>query len=247
MLTVNDKMKILRSASFFIETPDDVLSEAVSLLEQVEVPAGETIFNKGEPGTCMYLIVEGRVRVHDGDLTLNHLGRNDVFGEMAVLDAEPRVASVTAVEDTVLLRLDQAPFYDFMANRVEVSYGIIRVLCQYLRARVRDVKEDYTYIQQMGRIMTAAAALEGGVYNPEILDEVTVRTDALGQLARVFKRMAAEVYGREQKLRSQIQELKIEIDEIKKAREVSEITESEYFQNLQKRAKELRKGYRNES
>jgi len=240
MLSRAEMIGILRSVSIFFETPADALSEVAELLTQVEYHAGEMIFQKGDPGNCMYLIVEGRVRVHDGDLTLNHLGKNSVFGEMAVLDAEPRVASVSAVEETRLLRLDQAPFYQLMGNRIEVAHGIIRVLCQYLRARVRDVKEDYTYIKQMECISSAAAALEAGIYDPTILDEVTQRTDSLGQLARVFRRMAGEVYAREQMLRSQIQQLRIEVDEAKKAREVLEITESEYFQDLQKRVKQMR-------
>jgi hypothetical protein len=52
--------------------------------------------------------------------------------------------------------------------------------------------------------------------------------------------MAREVYAREQRLKEQVRELRIEIDETKKAREVAEITETEYFQQLQHRAKQLR-------
>lgn len=240
MLSKAEKVSILRSAYIFFETPVEVLNEVAELLEQLEYRAGENIFQKGDRGTCMYLVVKGRVVVHDGDLILNSLGRHDVFGEMAVLDAEPRVASVSVAEDAFLLRLDQAPFYELMANHVEVSRGIIRVLCQRLRERVRDVKEDYLYIQQMGRIISAATALEEGIYDPDILDEVTRRTDALGQLARVFKRMAGEVHAREKMLREKIQILEIQVDEARKAREVSAITDSEYFQELQKRVQQLR-------
>ena len=70
---------------------------------------------------------------------MNELGERDVFGEMAVLDAAPRVASVTAIEETRLFRLEQEPLYDLMAERVEVARGIIAVLLGHLRARVRDV------------------------------------------------------------------------------------------------------------
>jgi CRP/FNR family transcriptional regulator, cyclic AMP receptor protein len=241
MLSLAEKIGILRSVSIFFETPADALCEVAGLLEQVSYASGETIFEKGDQGNCMYLIIDGKVSVHDGDLILNHMGKHQFFGEMAVLDSVPRVASVTAVEDTRLLRLDQAPFYQLMENRIEVAHGIIRVLSQHLRARVRDVKEDYQYIQQMERITSAAAALEAGIYNPGLLDQVCERTDSLGQLARVFRRMAGEVYAREQMLRSQIQQLRIEVDEAKKTREVLEITESDYYQELQKRVQEMRK------
>jgi len=78
-------------------------------------------------------------------------------------------------------------------------------------------------------------------FNPENLTEVAHRADELGQLGRVFERMAAEVYAREQRLRQQVQELRIQIDEAKKDRQVAEITESDYFKDLQKKAKKLRR------
>ena len=71
----------------------------------------------------MYIIVDGRVRVHDGDQTIAYLGARDIFGELAVLDAEPRSASVTAEVDTHLFRLDQDAFYELMADRFEVARG----------------------------------------------------------------------------------------------------------------------------
>ena len=60
------------------------------------------------------------------------------------LDLDARLVSdlremVTAVEDTELFRLDQEPFYELMADRVEVAHGIIRMLTRYVRARIRDV------------------------------------------------------------------------------------------------------------
>ncbi len=240
MLSTPEKAAILRSVSLFGETPDDVLMELAELLELVQFNAGEVVFHKGDCGDCMYIIMTGRVRVHDGEMTLNYLGTADVFGEMALLDAEPRAASVTVVEDTVLLRLNQEAFYRLMAKRAEVARGVIRVLNRRLRARMQDMAQDFQYMQQMARISAAAVALEAGRYDPRSLDEVSQRTDELGQLARVFQRMADEVVAREQRLKQQVQELRIQIDEVKKAREVAEITETEYFQQLQKRARELR-------
>jgi CRP-like cAMP-binding protein len=89
----------------------------------------------------MYIIVSGKVKAHDGDHILNTLQDGDVFGEMAMLDPEPRVASITAVDDTHLLRLDQEPFYELMEDRIEIARGVIHVLSGHLRNRVRDVAE----------------------------------------------------------------------------------------------------------
>lgn len=139
MLLTIEKVLVLKSVNIFSSTAEDTLVDVAAVLEEVEVTAGEAIFKKGDLGDSLYIIVEGRVRVHDGDRTLNTLGAREVFGEMAVLDAAPRVASVTAIEDAVLLRLDQAPFYELMENRIEIVRGILQVLTGYVRDRVQDV------------------------------------------------------------------------------------------------------------
>jgi hypothetical protein len=72
------------------------------------------------------------------------------------------------------------------------------------------------------------------------LANVAARADELGKLARVFQNMARQVYAREQSLRRQVEELRIEIDEVKKARQVAEITETDYFRDLSAKAQRLR-------
>jgi len=95
-------------------------------------------------------------------------------------------------------------------------------------------------LQQVGRVTTAAAAIKANTFQPESLDEVARRSDELGQLAQVFQEMARQVYAREQQLQRQVQQLRIEIDQERRAREVADITESEYFQQLLGKADELR-------
>ena len=82
---------------------------------------------------------------------------------------------------------------------------------------------------------------EGSIFEPESLDKVSKRGDELGQLSRVFTRMAIEVQAREARLKAQVEELKIEIDIAKQQRQVEEITETDFFQNLQSQAKEVRR------
>jgi phage regulator Rha-like protein len=73
---------------------------------------------------------------------------------------------------------------------------------------------------------------------------VARRHDELGQLALVFQEMAHLVYAREQHLQRQVEQLRIEIDQARKAREVTDITESDYFQQLPGKADELRNSVR---
>lgn len=239
-LPVKERVTILRAVNLFSEMPDDILEQIAILLTPLEVKAGKTIFEKGDKGDCMYIIGRGRISIHDEEVVVNELGPADFFGEMALLDSEPRLASATALENTQLLRLEQVTLYELMAHHVDVARGIIRVLNRRLRGRVETMAEDYRYIQQVGRITFAAAALEAGMYDSTTLDGVCQRQDELGQLARVFQRMANEVQAREQRLKLELQQLRIQIDEVKKAQQVAEITESEYFLQLQDKIRHIK-------
>ncbi|MBF2067102.1 MAG: DUF3365 domain-containing protein [Calothrix sp. C42_A2020_038] len=73
------------------------------------------------------------------------------------------------------------------------------------------------------------------------LTKIAKRTDEFGYLGRVFQKMIRDIYAREQQLTHQLQQLQVEIDHTKRQREVAEIAESDYFKNLQKTAKEIRK------
>jgi AAA family ATP:ADP antiporter len=141
MLTTIEKVLALKKVDVFAGTPDETLAAVAGLLEEVPLSAEQTVFEQGDLGDCLYVVADGEVRVHRGEQTLNHLGEGDVFGEMALLDAEPRMASVTAIVDTLLLRLAQDPFFELMDDRPEVARGIIRVLSQRLRARARELSE----------------------------------------------------------------------------------------------------------
>ncbi len=96
------------------------------------------------------------------------------------------------------------------------------------------------YLRQVDSLTDAALALETGDFSPETLSAVAARPDALGHLGRVFQRMANEVRAREERLQREVQALRIQIDQRKKDRQVAEITETDYFRQLQEKAQLLR-------
>lgn len=236
----SEKLAVLKSSALFKDLTEPVLAEISAIVEELAFEAGATIIRKGDPGDSMFIIRAGRVRVHDGGRTLDQMEAGDVFGEMAVLDAGARSASVTALDDVRLLRLDTNALYALMGDHPEVGRAVIRTLTGRLRARLRDMREDYDYIQQVERIIAAANAVEAGTYELGELDEVSRRSDPLGQLARVFRHMVREVEAREIRLKNQVHELRIEIDRTRQAKKVEEITGSEYFKNLRGQADALR-------
>ena len=89
-------------------------------------------------------------------------------------------------------------------------------------------------------ITRAAGSLADGTFNPTSLDSAAQRSDELGDLARTFQTMGTEIVARERRLREQVQQLSVQIDRDKVASEVQEITESDYFQRLKSRSREMR-------
>ena len=133
MMSTVEKVLILKTVSIFADTPDDTLAEVAQILEDVNVDVGAPIFKKGDVGNSMYIIVAGKVRVHDGERTFRELGDREIFGEMAALDPAPRSADVTAMDPTRLFRLDQTALYEMMSDQIDVARGVIRVLCRRIR------------------------------------------------------------------------------------------------------------------
>lgn len=140
MLSQIERLIVLKGADLFAATPEESLVEIADLLVEEPYASGVVVFEKGDPGISMYLIAEGRVRVYDGRHTLNELGPRDVFGEMALLDPAPRMASVVALEDLLLLRLDSDLLFDLLDRRPEIARGLVHVLSGYLRARAQDIR-----------------------------------------------------------------------------------------------------------
>lgn len=133
MLLTVERVLLLSGVNIFAELPGQVLAELSASFEEVELPAGEDVFAKGDYGASMYVVAAGRVRVHDRDRELAVLGPREVFGELAALDPELRSASVTVVEDALLLRLDYEALYDLMSGHVELAKNVIRFLCRRYR------------------------------------------------------------------------------------------------------------------
>jgi hypothetical protein len=141
MLSTIEKVIILKTVPLFSTIPDAVLAQLAGIVIEERYAPDQTIIRKGDEGRSMYIIVTGTARAHDEQITFNHLSDRDVFGEMAVLDPEPRSASITAESDVVVFRLDRAPFYEVMSDYPDISRAVITTLIERLRDRMRDVAE----------------------------------------------------------------------------------------------------------
>ncbi|TMC35385.1 MAG: response regulator [Chloroflexi bacterium] len=185
---------------------------------------------QGEPFDLMLLDVQ--MPEMDGYQVLEHLKADPRLRDIPVI----MISAVEELESVV--RCIELGAQDYLPKPFNPVLLRARLTASLERKWLRDQEVDY--LQQVGRVTAAAAAIRANTFESESLDEVAWRSDELGQLALVFQEMARQVYAREQQLQRQVQQLRIEIDHAKKAREVAEITESDYFQQLLGKADELR-------
>lgn len=133
MISTVEKVLFLKGVDLFKSIPAEDLSHIAQITDEVEYGVQQTIFKEGDHGDAMYLIVDGSVRVHSGEQIFAELGSKQCFGEMSILDAEPRSASVTALSELTLLKIQRDDFTEILAEKPEISQGIIQVLTRRLR------------------------------------------------------------------------------------------------------------------
>lgn len=134
MITV-EKILFLRDVSLFSGLDTHALTRIAEVAQETVYPKGSPIFELGEAGDSMYLIHDGRVRIHRGEEQLRELESPAYFGEMALLTEEPRSASATASTDCLTLRIGREDFRQILLSHPEAALDIIATLSSYLRQR----------------------------------------------------------------------------------------------------------------
>lgn len=123
----------LRAAPMFRPLPTEALLPVARLCSVVRLHADDVLFDEGALGDSLYIVESGRVRVARGGAPIAELGAGECVGEMAAIDWEPRSATVTAMEDTTLIRLERNDLMDLLADYPELVQALADVLVERLR------------------------------------------------------------------------------------------------------------------
>jgi len=132
-----EKLLALRAAPVFAKLRSEDLAVLARVAEIETYEPGATVFTEGEMGDALFVVVRGSVDIQHDGRKLATLAKGEAFGEMAVLDAQPRSATAVAAERTEALRIGSEAFYDALHEQVEIAEGIIRTLS----ARLREANE----------------------------------------------------------------------------------------------------------
>src|SRR3954469_24336531 len=124
--------ELVAKVPFFRNIGASLIAEVARLLRPRDYPEGAIIVRRGEPGDCMYFVVEGEVEIQLIDKGLS-LGPGQFFGELALLTGAPRNASVVAATACTLLALDAVDFHELLARQPELA----RVIHEEARLRLR--------------------------------------------------------------------------------------------------------------
>ena len=188
-----------------------------------------------------------RVRGGAFDLVLLDIMMPQIDGYQVLqqVKADPALRDIPVIMTSALddlqsvVRCIELGAEDYLPKPCDPVLLRARVRASLEKKRLRD--QELNYLRSVATVTAAASAVESGTFDGAALGPVGERPDALGQLARVFMRMAGEVQKRERRMEQEMRQLRIEIDEARKARQVAEITETDYFQSLREKAAQLRR------
>lgn len=130
--------ELLAKNSLFANLPADTMAKVAREMRPVSYTNGQQIFSRGDAGTELYLVLEGRVRLSiislDGrELAFTHAGPGDIFGEIATLDGGARTADATAVAATKGLTLSRGQINTLVETSPPFAKAAIELLCRRLR------------------------------------------------------------------------------------------------------------------
>ena len=121
----NEILKTIDVLSFFHESTLERLAQ-----ESKEIPLKpeDVIFNEGDPGSAMYIVLEGEVLIYQGDNPLTNMLPGTFFGEMSLIESRPRTAGARALIPSVLLEINETQFQEYFSTQPQALMAIMKTL-----------------------------------------------------------------------------------------------------------------------
>lgn len=127
------KVEVLGKVQLFSECNARELSRIASLADEIEVDKGTVLTREGVPGRECFVVSSGKARCTLRGKKLATFGPGDIFGEMSLLDNEPRSTTITAESDMVLFVVDSRSFWGLCEEAPSVTRKIMKAIAQRLR------------------------------------------------------------------------------------------------------------------
>jgi CRP/FNR family transcriptional regulator, cyclic AMP receptor protein len=164
---VGERTMTLKAVPFFTQLSDHELDVVRSVATEKSYPKNAVVLTEGEMGDSLYMIQSGKVKVFIGDedgreIILKILGPGDFFGEMSMIDKQPRSASVTTIEASTFLVLTHSMFEKCVEQAPRIANMVMQILAQRVREADRKIGT-LALMDVYGRV--ASTLLELSVYS----------------------------------------------------------------------------------
>lgn len=173
---MNDNSKIFKQVDFLRSLDEDVLERIISAFKETPYSKEQVIFEEGEIGDCFYIVKSGMVALTkrsslEGNITgeLSFFKPCDYFGELALIDDEPRSGTATASEDTVLLEVCKENFLNTCRAHPEVLFSVVRTISRRIREtndRYMNMWDELLKKNKLAAVGTAASKIVHDIRNP---------------------------------------------------------------------------------
>jgi CRP/FNR family cyclic AMP-dependent transcriptional regulator len=128
-----DKVAFLQNVPLFTGMTPHELIDVAEIAKEITYPENTAVIREGDIGDYLFIVLNGEVMVHRGDVQIRKLGSMDFFGEMSILDRESRSASVTTTSNCLMLQIDQRDFWELLVSHNTLAVAMVKVLTQRLR------------------------------------------------------------------------------------------------------------------
>ena len=158
-----ERRRLLANVALFSHLEERDLDELLKVTSTRHLEDGEILFRKGDPGRQLYGVVEGRLKIYSSgaegkEVVFGLSDPGDVTGEIALLDAEPRSATVVALAPSELLTLDRRDFLPFLERHPKVAIRLAELLAERLR-RLSELTEDSLLLALRARLAKKLVSL----------------------------------------------------------------------------------------
>jgi len=136
MFTTIEKVIFLQNVDVFSHVVTEQLAYIAAIAEEVSYLEKDVIFEVNQESDSMFVVAGGKVKLDRDGEEITTVGEKEAFGTWALFDDEPRVATATAVEDSLLLRIDRDDFHELLSDHTEITRAVLKNVAGRIRSLI---------------------------------------------------------------------------------------------------------------
>ena len=191
-----DKIQFLRQVDLFRSLSEKALFELAAITIEQTYPPKTVVFKEGDKGDALYIVKSGKINIlkrnsQGIDSVLVSLGKGAVVGDMAIIDEQPRSASLGTVQETIFLIITKDDFRTLLGTVPEISFQILKLTTERLRATNAHLKELEASTNQMEDVIRVITNI---ARKSNLLSlNASIEAARVGEAGRAFSVVATEM------------------------------------------------------